>query len=113
MRYQNIVSLQGDDYKRFEAMLYPETTAEDRRLGFLHGPTDIDGALDYLRMWEYGDGGDITPDEPGGPHRYQEDGYLMTWNTGLSWASLDRVIADDADGEDGDGGNPDPPLDVR
>ncbi|MDR7277639.1 hypothetical protein [Catenuloplanes atrovinosus] len=89
--YECVVHFDGDAYQDFEATLYPDTTAEDRRTGNLCGRVDRAAALAHLKQWDYGE-----PAEP-----YTGDGYVMTWHTGLSFCALYREVNSDDDMDSG------------
>lgn len=108
--YGSVIDLQGDDYREFEAALYPGSSAEELGKGFLMGSPDIRAAFHYLMQWEHGDGVDErdTPGWGGGnvavftpagkrsshPGDRIKNGYVMEWHTGLSCASLTRVTTE-------------------
>jgi hypothetical protein len=86
--YETVVFLDGDDYDEWEALMYP-----DRDGVSLGWPDGKEAAMEHLKQWEYGE-----PTEPyGAPpwgssdYTYEAPGYVMSWNVGLSYASLTRV----------------------
>lgn len=86
--YQTVIFLDGDDYDEWEALMYP-----DRTPVVLPFPSGHDAALAYLMQWEYGEPTEEYDHEPWGSADYTHkvDGYVMSWNTRLSYASLTRV----------------------
>lgn len=111
--YGDVIVLQGDDYREFEAMLYPRSSDEDLANGILLGSPDVKSAFQYLMQWEYGEGVEErdTPGWGGSDSTAAFDaagrrltrhaptvmsrGYVMSWHTGLSYASLTRVTTVD------------------
>lgn len=86
--YETVIFLQGDDYDAWEAIAYPE------REGVSLGWPNEQAGLDYLMQWEYGEPtGDEYTEPPwgGGDQTHEIDGYVMSWHTGLSYASLTRI----------------------
>ena len=77
-RYEQVVWFDSDDdYDEFEAILKDE---------------GYDAALEHLKQWHY-PGEHETRSEPGYGTADQvwdtDDGYIMSWNTGLSYVSLE------------------------
>lgn len=76
--YQSIVFMQGEE--------------SDKVLRLLDGE-GIAAAIDYLSQWDMGDG--ETSDKPSrGTHdNYKQVGdFLLTWNEGLGYIGLERVL---------------------
>lgn len=76
--YQTIVFLQGDDYPEFEKALDLGTSE----------------AFEYLSQWETGDESESRETAPWGTHdqTVHFPGYVMSWNSGLSYASLTKIL---------------------
>lgn len=86
-RYEQVVFLDSDDdYDEFEEILIDEGEV---------------AALEHLKQWHY-PGEHDTRDEPGYGSSDQvydtDDGYIMSWNTGLSYASLEYDTEADDEG---------------
>lgn len=86
--YETVIFLQGDDYDEWEALMYP-----DREPAYLPFPSGHDAALAHLMQWEYGEGTEEYTNPPWGSRddTHEVDGYVMSWNAGLSYASLTRI----------------------
>ena len=113
IRYETVIFLQGDDYQQFEAELYPDASAEDLHQGMLLGWKDHKAAFAHLLQWEDGEGRPWHSTPPWGDGddtigftrkgafspvrdvRRMRSGYVMSWHTGLSYASLTRVAPAD------------------
>jgi hypothetical protein len=49
--------------------------------------------LDYLKEWDYGDGGESYDSPPWGSHDdiYQKGLYVLSYNLGMGYVSLTRI----------------------
>lgn len=81
-RYERIVFLDDDES-------FDEWYAEFELNGQL-------GALEYLQQWDYGDSGDVhdTPSNGSRDTVFEHNGYRMSYNFGLHYAGLERIIRD-------------------
>lgn len=90
--YQDIVFMQGDSA---EGVLAALCNAEGV---VVHGVTSesVAATVEYLRQWDYGDGdGDIRDDLGNGSNDeviVVDDGYVISYNYGLTYIKLSRVI---------------------
>lgn len=85
--YERIVFMQSDDYEEFEREVEAMTTAR---------PTLswIDAAVEYLALWDTGDGGDTGNPAParGTLDSWAEVGdYALSWNERMGYVGLERI----------------------
>lgn len=105
MSYANIVFMQGDDASEPLAILHnrerdPETGMDIDESIVWHCPTaeSVAATFLYLMQWDYGEGHEVNETSQAGTSDWQEtleqDGvkYVMTYNVGLSYIGLERVI---------------------
>lgn len=90
--YQDIKVVDGDEYDAFEAVLFPDTTDEDRRRGRLYGRRDEDAAVAYLAQWDHDDPTEEYDRLPRGTRTYRRGDYVLIYHTGLRQACLARRI---------------------
>lgn len=92
-KYSHIVFMQDDEGSEVVDRL---TRCTD---GFtVYGPTaeTIAEAIEYLSQWDYGDDYDVRDEPSAGTSddTVREGEYLLTWNTGLGYVGLERVITE-------------------
>jgi len=92
-RFVNIVFMQGEEADE----VLDKLERRDAECSILfHGATEesIGEAFEYLRQWDYGDDDDIRDELGAGTHDKieREDGYVLTWNLGLSYVGLMREL---------------------
>jgi hypothetical protein len=92
-RYETVVFLQGDDYD--EAMREVDQVTKDDESAHWRTAPAWDALYNYLMQWEYGEPtGHEYSVPPWGSNDHTDDsheGYVVAWNDGLGYVSLNRV----------------------
>lgn len=89
-RYSEIVFMQGDEAEQVLTKLaHIEGVV-------IHGATEesIAEAVEYLSQWDHGEDHRVTDTLGAGTHDdvAEHNGYVITWNVGLTYVGLSRII---------------------
>ena len=94
MPYERIIFMQGDDADEPLAILFNREPGHS--FPYYLGVTaeSVAATFAYLAQWDSGDGGEITDEPSSGTSDdvWEEDGYRLSANLGLSYVGLERVV---------------------
>jgi hypothetical protein len=94
MKLQDIKPLNESTNDKYEEVIFLQDSSASEALDILDSKGEA-AALDYLKQWDNGDGGEVLGTNPGGrtDSKFEKDGYLMTYNTKVGYIGLSKVIS--------------------